>query len=211
VGRSYSDIKLVDGGLVLCFLSVYTEKPMSAKLPDFSPIPFPDEKPTDRGKFSPDREYWEQLHQARYTKWQLGCSAEDIAAEDCVTSNAVRHSIAWCEARLPNVRVVDARNTRLRLRTLARLSEKYVDELEKLMSDVNPIIRAKALEAFRKTTGLEAAAGVHVSVNQQTAVLETDRPRSFEEAIDLVRRRRAQAELEQYALPESIEAPTAAD
>src|SRR6266567_675960 len=64
----HSDIKLVDGGLVLCFLSVYTEKPMSAQLPDLSPIPFPDEKPTDRGKFSPDREYWEQLHQGRYTK-----------------------------------------------------------------------------------------------------------------------------------------------
>ena len=56
-----------------------------------------------------------------------------------------------------------------------------MDELEKLMSDVNPIIRAKALEAFRKTTGLEAVAGVHVSVNQQTAILQTDRPRSFEE------------------------------
>ena len=59
------------------------------------------------------------------------------------------------------------------------------------MSDVNPIIRAKALDGFRKTTGLEAAIGVHVSVNQQTAILQTDRPRSFEEAIVLVRRNHA--------------------
>ena len=163
-----------------------------------------EDKPSNRGKFSPDREYWQQLHQARYTKWQLGCSAEDIAAEEGVTSNAIRHSIAWIEGRLSNAQVLERRNTRLRLRTLARLSEKYMDELEKLMSDPNPMIRARALEAFRRTTGLEAAASVHLNVNQQTAVLETDRPRSFEEAIDLVRRR-AHGEHKPSAIPESTD------
>ena len=84
-------------------------------LQELSPLPLADEKPSSRGKFSPDREYWEQLHHGRYTKWQLGDSAEDIAAEEGITSNAVRHSIAWCEGRLSNAQVVQARNTRLRL------------------------------------------------------------------------------------------------
>ena len=104
---------------------------------ELSPVPLPEEKPSNRGKFSPDREYWEDLHHARYTKWQLGHSAEDIAAEEGITSNAVRHSISWCEGRLSNAQVVQARNTRLRLRTFNRLSERYIDELEKLMADPN--------------------------------------------------------------------------
>ena len=161
---------------------------MSTNLRDLSPIPLPDDKPSNRGKFSPDRDYWEQLHHARYTKWQLGHSAEDIAAEEGITSNAVRHSIAWCESRLSNAQVVQARNTRLRLRTFNRLSERYIEELENLMADPNPIIRSRALEAFRKTVGLEAAAGVQVNVNQQAALIQ-DRPRSFEEIMDKVRER----------------------
>src|SRR5437667_9501694 len=131
---------------------------MRPALTELSPVPLPEEKPSNRGKFSPDREYFEQLHHARYTKWQLGDSAEDIAAEEGITSNAVRHSIAWCEGRLSNAQVVQARNTRLRLRTFNRLSERYIEELEKLMADPNPIVRSRALEAFRKTIGLETAA-----------------------------------------------------
>jgi hypothetical protein len=42
----------------------------------------------------------------------------------------------------------------------------------KLMSDPNPIVRSRALEAFRKTTGLETGGGVQVNVNQQTAVVQ---------------------------------------
>ena len=70
------------------------------------------------------------------------------------------------------------------------------------MSEANPIIRAKAVEAFRKTTGLEAAAGVHVNVSQQTAVLQTDRPCRFEEAIDAIRRRRRAQEPEDTPTPD---------
>ena len=161
---------------------------MSTILQDLSPIPLPDDKPSNRGKFSPDRDYWEQLHHARYTKWQLGDSAEDIAAEEGITSNAVRHSIAWCEGRLSNTQVVQARTTRLRLRTFNRLSERYIEELENLMADPNPIIRSRALEAFRKTVGLETAAGVQVNVNQQTALIQRG-PTSFEEVMDNVRNR----------------------
>src|SRR5438034_8901802 len=42
-----------------------------------------------------------------------GQSAEDIAAEEG-TSNAIRHSITWCEGRLSNAQVVEGRKTRLR-------------------------------------------------------------------------------------------------
>src|SRR5436309_9312121 len=161
---------------------------MRPALTELSPVPLPEDKPSNRGKFSPDREYWEQLHHARYTKWQLGHSAEDIAAEEGITSNAVRHSISWCEGRLSNAQVVQARNTRLQLRTFNRLSERYIEELENLMADPNPIIRSRALEAFRKTVGLEAAAGVQVNVNQQTALIQRG-PTSFEEVMDNVRNR----------------------
>ena len=80
------------------------------------------------------------------------------------------------------------------------LSERYLDELEKLMSDSNPIIRSRALEHFRKTVGLETSGGVRVNVTQQTAVLNSDRPRSFEEAMDRVRKEHAKAEREEDAI-----------
>src|SRR5205823_4859875 len=84
--------------------------------------------------------------------------------------------------------VVDGRATRLRLRAFNQLAEKYVDELQSLMEDPNPMIRLKALEAFRRTTGLEAPGGVNVNVNQQTAVItKSDSPRSFEELLTRVR------------------------
>ena len=107
---------------------------MSTILQDLSPVPLPTTKPSNRGKFSDDREYWEQLHHARYTKWQLGHSADDIALEEGVTSYAVRHSTACCEGRLSNAQVVQARNARASVAAIARLSEKYIEELEKLMS-----------------------------------------------------------------------------
>ena len=56
------------------------------------------------------------------------------------------------------------------------------------MSDPNPIIRSRALEAFRKTIGLETAAGVQVNVNQQTTVSNAQ-PCCFEELMDRVRNR----------------------
>jgi hypothetical protein len=168
------------------------------KLTELSPAPLPEEKPSNRSKFSPDRDYWGQLHHARYTKWQLGYS-EDIAAEEGVTANTIRHSINWCESRLSHSQVVPARNTRLRLRTFAQLSEKYVGELEKLMTDENPIIRRRALEAFRKTVGLEGS-GVHVNVNSvnQTAFVQAGQVRNFEQALDHVHRMHNNARVESH-------------
>jgi len=51
--------------------------------------------------------------------------------------------------------------------------------------EANPVIRSRALEHFRKTIGLEAA-GFHVNVNQQTALIQNG-PRSFEQVMDKVR------------------------
>jgi len=67
-----------------------------------------------------------------------------------------------------------------------RLSERYIEELENLMSDPNPIVRSRALEAFRKTIGLETAGGVQVNVNQQAALIQRG-PTSFEEVMEKVR------------------------
>src|SRR5437867_11422401 len=70
------------------------------------------------------------------------------------------------------------------------------------MSDPNPVVRSRALESFRKTTGLETGGGVQVNVNQQTAVVQNGQVRSFEEALDAVRRRHAQTETDRNATPE---------
>src|SRR5439155_5009238 len=51
-----------------------------------------------------------------------------------------------------------------------------------LVGDPNPITRSRALEHFRKTVGLEGDGGVHVNVNQQTAIAQSAQPRSLEEA-----------------------------
>ncbi len=124
---------------------------MSTNLWDLSPIPLPDDKPSNRGRFSDDRQYWEDVHKRRYLQWQGVDSIEEIAAVEGVTYNAVKHSLMWCEARLPRTEVVAAHQTRLRLQAFARLSTRYLDELESLMSDPNPVIRSRALEHFRKT------------------------------------------------------------
>ena len=54
------------------------------------------------------------------------------------------------------------------------------------MSDPSPIVRSRALEAFRKTIGLETAAGVQVNVNQRTTV-SNDQPSCFEQVMDRIR------------------------
>src|SRR5207247_4484065 len=79
---------------------------MSTNLRDLSPIPLPEDKPSNRGRFSDDRAYWEELHKRRYLQWQGGDSIEQIAATEQVCYNSVKHSLLWCEARLPRAEVV---------------------------------------------------------------------------------------------------------
>jgi len=98
----------------------------------------------------------------------------------------VKHSLLWCEARLSHAEVLAAHQTRLRLQAFGRLSSRYLDELETLMSDPNPVIRSRALEHFRKTVGLETGGGVNVHVSQRTT-LNNGNPCSFEEVMEHVR------------------------
>src|SRR2546422_4675537 len=108
--------------------------------------PFMIQPPSNRGKFSQVRDTWDRIHQQRYLQWQLGDSIQTIATEHGVTYNAVKHSIQYCEARMPRAEVLASHSIRLRLRTIAALSDHYVTELQKLMSDENPFVRLKALE-----------------------------------------------------------------
>src|SRR5437667_10222470 len=152
---------------------------MSTNLRDLSPIPLPDDKPSNRGRFGDDRQYWEDVHRRRYLQWQGGDSIEDIAAVEGVTYNAVKHSLLWCEGRLPRAEVLAAHQTRLRLQAFTSLSGRYLDELTGLMSGPSPVVRIRALEAFRRTVGLEGG-GVSVNVNNvnQAAFIQDGKVRS---------------------------------
>ena len=131
---------------------------MRPSLTELSAVPLAEEKPSNRGKFSPDREYWEEIHKRRYLQWQGGEGIEQIALAEGVTYNAIKHSLLWCEARLSRADVLAAHQTRLRLQAFTRLSSRYLDELENLMVDPNPLIRARALEAFARAWGWKRAA-----------------------------------------------------
>jgi hypothetical protein len=153
-------------------------------------------KPSNRGKFSPDRDTWDRIHQDRYMQWQLGESIDSIAAEQGVTYNAVKNSLRRCELRLRPAEVLAARSMRLRLRTISGLQDEYFAALKALLFDQSPFIRLKALEHIRRTAGMENSA-VHVSqVNVQNNLGGAE---SYEER--LVRIRAAQkARMEPAAL-----------
>ena len=94
------------------------------------------------------------------------------------------------------------RNFRNAMVAQRKLAEKYTQTLSDLMdgkSGKNWTQRSKALQHFQWTVGMESGAGVRVNVTQQTAVV-TDRPRSFEEALTLVRLQHAKAAREQTAI-----------
>lgn len=140
------------------------------------------QRPSNRGKFSPDRDTWERIHQQRYMQWQLGDSIPIIAADHGVTYNAIKNSIRYCEGRMRMAEVAAGRNIRLKLRTLAELEDKYVAGLQDLLSDPSPLVRLKALEQIRKTVGDD-----HVHVDQvkiESSVTETF---NFESAIQRIR------------------------
>src|SRR2546425_6465385 len=79
---------------------------MTTSLQDSPPIPRPDEKPSNGGRFSDDRRYWKEVHKRRYLQWQGGDGIEQIAASEGVTYNAVKHSLLWCEAAVVSCRCV---------------------------------------------------------------------------------------------------------
>ena len=155
-----------------------------------------------------DREMRERLHEYRYLMFQHGVTVGEIAESEGVDERQIYLSISHCETRLSKTEVMANRNFRNAMVAQRKLAEKYTNTLMDLLdgrAGKNWHQRSKALEHFRRTVGAEAGTGVNLHVTQQMAVLNADQPRSFEEALDLVRRRRAQEEREQDAIPESIE------
>jgi predicted DNA-binding protein YlxM (UPF0122 family) len=148
-------------------------------------------RPSNRGLFSPDREAWNQIHEGRFVKWQLGSSIQEIANEETVSYNAVKRSIQICEARLPRLQVVEARSTRLRLITFDRLHEQYTNVMEDLMKDPNPIVRLKALDCFRKTMSTDGA-GVQVNNTQVNVVPSRNAEEVFDFETTIARLRKNQ-------------------
>jgi hypothetical protein len=149
-------------------------------------------KPSNRGKFSPDRDTWDRIHQDRYRQWQMGDSIESIAEYHGVTYNAVRNSINRCEFRLSPGEVLAARSMRLRLRTISGLQDEYFAALKTLLSDESPFVRLKALEAFRRTAGME---NTGLQVNQVNVQNNSAGRESYEERLARIRARQ-KAEIE---------------
>jgi len=158
-----------------------------------------------------DREMRERLHEHRYLMFQHGLTVREIAESEDVDERQIYLSISHCETHLPKADVMANRNFRNAMVAQRKLAEKYTNTLMDLLDGrggKNWHQRSKGLEHFRRTVGAEAGTGVNLHVTQQMAVLNADQPRSFEEAIDLVRRRRAQEDRKQdAATQESIETP----
>src|SRR6059036_692305 len=105
------------------------------------------------------------------------------------------------------------RNFRNAMVAQRRLAEKYTNTLMDLLdgkAGKNWHQRSKALEHFRRTVGAEVGAGMNVNVTQQVGIVNGDRPTSFEEIMDQVRKRLVAEQRERTAIPESIDSGPAA-
>jgi len=139
-----------------------------------------------------DREMREQLHQYRYMMFQHGVTVREIAESESVDERQIYLSISHCETRLPRAEVMANRNFRNAMVAQRKLAEKYVDTVSDLLdgkAGKNWHQRSKALEHFRRTVGAEMGAGVSLQVTQQVGVVNSERPCSFEEMMDHVRKK----------------------
>ena len=139
-----------------------------------------------------DREMREQLHQYRYMMFQHGVTVREIAQSEGVDERQIYLSISHCETRLPRAEVMANRNFRNAMVAQRKLAEKYVDTVSDLLdgkAGKNWHQRSKALEHFRRTVGAEMGAGVSLQVTQQVGVVNSERPCSFEEMMDHVRKK----------------------
>ena len=139
-----------------------------------------------------DREMREQLHKYRYMMFQHGVTVREIAESESVDERQIYLSISHCETRLPRAEVMANRNFRNAMVAQRKLAEKYVDTVSDLLdgkAGKNWHQRSKALEHFRRTVGAEMGAGVSLQVTQQVGVVNSERPCSFEEMMDHVRKK----------------------
>src|SRR5207247_6410256 len=117
---------------------------------------------------------------------------ELIAESEGVDERQIYLSISHCETRLPRAEVMTNRNFRNAMVAQRKLAEKYVDTVSDLLdgkAGKNWHQRSKALEHFRRTVGAEMGAGVSLQVTQQVGVVNSERPCSFEEMMDRVRKK----------------------
>jgi hypothetical protein len=155
----------------------------------------------------------ERLHQYRYLMFQHGATVREIAENEDVDERQIYVSLTYCETRLPKVEVIANRNIRNAMVAQRNLAEKYIETLGDLLEGKackNWHQRSKALEHFRRTIGSEAGAGVNLHLTQQVGFVNNDRPHSFEEAMDVVRSRLANAEADKKVIPETIAFSSAA-
>src|SRR5437773_1758252 len=139
-----------------------------------------------------DRELRERLHAYRHLMFQHGETVREIAETEGVDERQIYLSISHCETRLPRAEVIASRNFRNAMVAQRRLAEKSVDTLDDLLQGKggkNWHQRSKALEHFRRTVGAEMGAGVSLQVTQQVGVVNSERPCSFEEMMDHVRKK----------------------
>ena len=139
-----------------------------------------------------DREIRERLHAYRYLMFQHGETVREIAETEGVDERQIYLSISHCETRLPRAEVIANRNFRNAMVAQRRLAEKSVDTLDDLLQGKggkNWHQRSKALEHFRRLVGAEAGSGVSLQVTQQVGVVNSERPCSFEEMMDRVRKK----------------------
>jgi hypothetical protein len=139
-----------------------------------------------------DRDMRDRLHQHRYLMFQHGVSIREIAEAEGVDERQIYLSITHCETRLLKSEVMANRNFRNAMVIQRKLAEKYIDVLDDLLEGrggKNWHQRSKALEHFRRSIGSEAASGVNLQVTQQVGIVHQDQPRSFEEALNFVKRR----------------------
>src|SRR5213593_4305137 len=139
-----------------------------------------------------DREMRERLHAHRYLMFQHGVTVREIAESEDVDERQIYLSISHCETRLPRAEVMANRNFRNAMVAQRKLAEKYVDTVSDLLdgkAGKNWHQRSKALEHFRRTVGAEIGAGVSLQVTQQVGVVNSERPCSFEEMMDHVRKK----------------------
>src|SRR5438093_1038512 len=139
-----------------------------------------------------DREIRERLHAYRYLMFQHGETVREIAETEGVDERQIYLSISHCETRLPRAEVIANRNFRNAMVAQRRLAEKSVDTLDDLLQGKggkNWHQRSKALEHFRRLVGAEAGSGVSLQVTQQVGVVNSERPCSFEEMMDHVRKK----------------------
>jgi len=139
-----------------------------------------------------DREMREQLHQYRYMMFQHGVTVREIAESESVDERQIYLSISHCETRLPRAEVMANRNFRNAMVAQRKLAEKYVDTVSDLLdgkAGKNWHQRSKALEHSRRTVGAEVGTGMSLQVTQQVGVVNSERPCSFEEMMDHVRKK----------------------